>query len=104
MPKINSNASDKQQDAMTTTTNLMQNISISSDPVVITAVQRKANIGNYETVDIYMAVAIPQKDLNLLDKEMLKEQLAEAADYGFSVVAKTTGEKYLAIKESIKGR
>ena len=49
MPKINSNASDKQGDAMTTTNSVMTNVVISTDPVIITAVQRKVNIGNYET-------------------------------------------------------
>lgn len=104
MPKLNSNASDKQIDPMTTTGNVMANVTMTTDPVVITAVQRKANIGNYETIDIYMAVAIPQSQLDLSNKEMLTEALTAAADYGFGLTAKATGDRYVAVKESIKTR
>jgi hypothetical protein len=104
MAKINSNASDKQNDAMTTTTNALGNLSITTSPIVITAVQRKANIGNYETIDLYMAVALPQSDMDLLDQDALTDSLTKAADYGFSLVAKATGDRYVSIKESIKSR
>lgn len=100
MPKLNSNAGDKQVDPMTSTAAIMANVSLTTDPVVITAVQRKANIGNYETVDVYMAVAIPQAQLDLTNKEALAKALNEAADYGFGIVSRATGERYMAIKQS----
>ena len=99
MAKINSNASDKQNDAMTTTSNLLDSITVTTNPVVITAVQRKANLGNFETLDIYMAVAIPQSDLANMDEATLRESLEKAADFGFSVVGKETGDRYRSIKE-----
>lgn len=102
MPKMPSNAGDKQQDAFTTTTQLMENTL--SQLSIIAAVQRKANVGNYETIDLYMAVALPVKDVDTADKESLTEALNEAAAYAFNVAAKETGDRYVAIKESIKNR
>lgn len=102
MPKMPSNAGDKQHDAFNTTTLMMENIV--SEPMVITAVQRKANVGNYETIDLYMAVAVPLKDVNPSDKESLSQAVSDAAMYGFNLVAKETGDRYVAIKESIKSR
>lgn len=102
MPKMPSNAGDKQQDAFATTTQLMENIV--SEPTVITAVQRKVNVGNYETIDLYMAVAVPLKNVDATDKESLSQALSDAATYGFNLVAKETGDRYVAIKESIKTR
>lgn len=104
MPKVNSNASDKQNDAMSTSAELMQNLVVTTNPVVITAVQRKANIGNYETIDLYMAVALPLSVVDAYDGDALTDALNTAADQGFSLVAKATGDRYVAIKESIKSR
>lgn len=103
MPKINSSASDKEQNTPDTTVNTT-NVTMSTDPVVITAVQRKANIGNYETIDIYMSVAIPQPGLDVTDKEALREALEQAADFGFGVVSRETGVRYKAVKEAAKDK
>ena len=41
---------------------------MTTNPVVITAVQRKANIGNYETIDIYCAVSLPLVGADIYDQ------------------------------------
>ena len=46
MARLSDGAADKQNDAADTTAKVMSNVTITSEPVVITAVQRKANIGN----------------------------------------------------------
>jgi hypothetical protein len=102
MAKVNSTASDKQTDALTTTTNMLPSVTITTSPVVITAVQRKANIGNFETIDIYMAVAMPAPDLDLTDKDELERALTTAAEYGFSMAARETAQRYHLVKDSIK--
>jgi hypothetical protein len=100
MAKINSPAIDKQKDALEITAELMQNVSITTDPVVITAVQRKANIGNFETIDVYAAVAMPLR--GALDGAEINAALAQAFEDGFSLVARETAERYHKIKESLK--
>lgn len=103
MAKINSNASDKENNsAIEKTTSIMSSISITTDPIVITAVQRKANIGNFETIDIYMAVAIPQPNLDISDPEALSEALSKAAETGFTIASRETSQRYKLIKESTR--
>lgn len=102
MARISEGMSDKVNDAADTTTKVMQEVVMSTQPVVITAVQRKANIGNYENIDIYVAIAVPQKDLDVTDKEHLQQSLMEAVDFGMSIAAKETGDRYRKIKDSLK--
>lgn len=104
MPKVSSNASDKQNDAMTSTSNVISSLAITTDPIVITAVQRKVNIGNFETIDLYMAVVVPQPELDVLDKDALVAGITKAAELGFNIASKGTGDRYLAVKESLKNR
>lgn len=103
MAKVNSNASDKENNsAIEKTSNLLGSLSLTTDPVIITAVQRKANIGNFETIDIYMAVAIPQPGLDVSDTEALSEALSKAAEVGFTITSKETSQRYRMIKESTR--
>lgn len=102
MARLATTASDKEKSALETTAEVIQNIVITTSPVVITAVQRKANIGNFETIDIYMAIAIPQNDLDITDKETLEQALSAAAEQGFALVAKETASRYHLVKDSLK--
>lgn len=79
-------------------------ISISSSPVFICGVNRKVNIGNFENIDIYAGITIPLANVDFSDKESLSEAVKEAAAYGFGLVSKETGERYLLIKESQTGK
>jgi len=98
MPRITQTAADRQNDAMTTTSMLIGEVIKS--PTAIVAVQRKANIGNFETIDIYAGVALPLDVKG--DFEFVKEVLTEAIDKGFAFVSEETGERYRKIKETIK--
>ncbi len=79
-------------------------LSISTNPVLICGVNRKVNIGNFENVDVYSAIALPLNNVSLEDQEKLTEAVKEAASYGFSLVSKETGERYQIIKDSQQGR
>ena len=98
MAKIAVSASDREKSAMETTSPLLQNIVISTNPVVITAVQRKAFIGNFETIDIYVAVALPTESIEGEDNDVIKQILTEAIDKGFAITSSETAVRYHKIK------
>jgi hypothetical protein len=102
MTRLSDGAADKRNDAADTTAKVMSNVTITSEPVVITAVQRKANIGNYENIDIYVGLAIPQTSLDLTNKEALQQGLMEAVEFGMSIAARETADRYHKIKDSLK--
>lgn len=104
MARLANTASDKQTSALEKTSDMMPSVTITTNPVVITAVQRKANIGNFETIDIYMAVAMPTSMEALVDADALETALTQAAEFGFSVAAKETGKRYHVIKDSLKSQ
>jgi len=82
---------------------LSSEVSISTNPVFICGVNRKINIGNFENIDVYAGITLPLSDVSLDDKEALQAAVEEAAAYGFGIVSKETGERYLLIKESQQG-
>lgn len=82
---------------------LANEVSISTNPVFICGVNRKINIGNFENIDVYAGITLPLSEVSLEDREALKEAVEEAAAYGFSLVSKETGERYVLIKESQQG-
>lgn len=77
-------------------------ITISTQPVVITGVQRKAYIGNYETIDVYCAVSLPQNVSGELTQEKIIEMVKEAAEIGFYATSKEVSDRYKLIKDSRK--
>lgn len=77
-------------------------LTVATKPVVITGVQRKINIGNYETIDVYCAVSMPQGDIDPTDKEALEKMVREAAEIGFAATSKEVSDRYAFIKESGK--
>jgi len=82
---------------------LSSEMSISTNPVFICGVNRKINIGNFENIDVYAGITLPMSNVSLEDKEALQAAVEEAAAYGFGLVSKETGERYLIIKESQQG-
>lgn len=105
MPKIVPSAQE-QSDSLSiqkVVETLSENISISTNPVFICGVNRKINIGNFENIDVYAGITLPLDNVSMDDKDKLKEAIEEAAAYGFSLVSKETGERYLLIKESQQG-
>jgi hypothetical protein len=106
MPKINKSAHEESMGSpIDQVVNLMSGeISISTSPVFICGVNRKVNIGNFENVDIYAGITIPMANVDPADKEALAEAVANAAAYGFSLVSKETGERYMLIKDGQQGK
>jgi hypothetical protein len=98
MPKTNSNASDKAHGNIGDTVNTMlSEVATTSSPVVIAGVQRKANIGNFETIDIYCAAAFPIDATNLNQEELMEKMSAKIEEL-FHLTSKETGERYTLIK------
>lgn len=103
MPKLTSGASNKtNEDSIPgKLEQVMGELVVSTNPVVICGVQRKANIGNFETIDIYCAVTLPMgympEDIN-----ELKQALEELAEEGFKITSQETHARYQLIKESLK--
>lgn len=106
MPKINKSAQEESLGSpIEQAVNLMSGeISVSSTPVLICGVNRKINIGNFENIDIYAGITIPLNDINPSDREAMAEAVKEAAAYGFGLVSKETGERYMLIKENQQGK
>jgi hypothetical protein len=71
-------------------------------PMVVCGVNRKVNLGQYETVDIYCGVSLPLEDFDMSDKEDLKEKLSDLAAEAFYFTSRETGERYDLIKNAIK--
>lgn len=72
-------------------------------PVLICGVNRKANIGNYETVDVYVGVTMPMPEALGASPEELRTIVAEHAELGISMAAKETADRYTAIKNLMSG-
>jgi len=105
MPKIVPSAMEQSENSiMEKVINTMSDqLSVTTNPVFICGVNRKINIGNFENIDVYAGITLPLNDVSLEDKEALQQAIEEAASYGFSVVSKETGERYMLIKESQQG-
>lgn len=105
MPKIIPNAMEQSENSLMekVVNTLSEQVSISTNPVFICGVNRKINIGNFENIDVYAGITLPLSNVSLEDKEQLQKAIEDAAAYGFSLVSKETGERYLLIKESQQG-
>lgn len=101
MAKLTNNAKDEQEDSLPAKIkDLISNISITTDPVVICGVSRRASLGNFEHIDIYAGVALPVSGLNLEDREHLTGVLMEAAETGFNITSSETYQRYALIKDA----
>lgn len=65
---------------------------------VFCGVQRKVNIGNFESIDVYCAASVPVEIEDPQDKEELHSKLIEAMEDMISITSKVTAEKYEIIK------
>lgn len=101
MAKLSTNASDESKSLDDHMTEVMSSLVVTTQPVVVCGVQRKANIGNYETIDIYCAVAIPVTVADQLDLGELTESLSDVAKAGFHFASSETLTRYKIVKESL---
>lgn len=106
MPKINRSAQEESLGSpIEQAVNAVAGeLSVSSSPVFICGVNRKVNIGNFENIDIYAGITIPLNNIDPSDKEALAEAVKDAAAYGFGLVSKETGERYMLIKDGQQGK
>jgi len=105
MPKITSTAGEQSNNpSIEQVVDILSNeLTVSSNPVFICGVNRKINIGNFENIDVYAGITLPLHNVSLEDKEALQTAIEDAAAYGFNLVSRETGERYLLIKESQQG-
>lgn len=98
MTKLSSNAVDKVNESLETKLEpVINQISITTQPVVICGVQRKANIGNYENIDVYVAVALP---IVLSEGAELDTIIREKIDEVCKIASEETYDRYKLIKEN----
>ena len=79
-------------------------VSVTTTPVVIVGVNRRANIGNYEHIDIYGGVALPMIGSSLEDPEALSRAVQDAAEIGFREASRETFNRYSLIKDAANPR
>lgn len=72
-------------------------------PIMICGVNRKINTGNFENIDVFSGIGIPIMEFPHEDLEVFKEAAEAAADLGFSITSKTTGDRYNQLKELQSG-
>lgn len=98
MPKINRSAKD--EDLLVAETVKESLLQIMGVPQFFAGVGRKANVGNFETIDVYSAIAIPMGvTIGELNHNSLRQIAAEAATLGFSIASEETFDRYSLIKE-----
>lgn len=75
-----------------------------SQPEVFTVVCRKADIGNFENIDVGVGVKLPvafREALSDDNFEELKRACAAAVEAGFQIASEETFDRYIAIKEML---
>lgn len=72
-------------------------------PIMICGVNRKINTGNFENIDVFSGVGVPIMEFPADDLEAFKEAAMAAADLGFSITSKTTGDRYTQLKDLQSG-
>jgi hypothetical protein len=105
MPKISpDNLPEKVTGVAGTVENMLANLVITTNPVVITGVNRKTNIGNFENIDLFLAIAIPMTtEASLEDPEAFEAAITRAAEVGFGAASRETWNRYEIIKASQEG-
>lgn len=99
MTKLSSNAADKVNESLEAKLEPVVNqISITTQPVVICGVQRKANIGNFENIDVYVAVALP---IQMSEGVELDSILRQKIDEACRIASEETYDRYKLIKQNI---
>lgn len=103
MPKDSENALEQTEDSMPKMAEEVLK-GVIPYPVVFCGVNRKVNIGNFENLDVYSAIAVPVLEFPHDDPEAFKEAVEKANEIGFSIVSRETGQRYNHIKELQGGR
>lgn len=104
LPRLNKNAQEETNDSALEQAVIasLPTISITTSPVWICGVNRRANLGNWEHIDIYGGLALPTPGVSIEDVEALREMVIYAAEIGFNIASQETYQRYNLIKESQK--
>jgi len=82
----------------------LANIAVSTNPVIICGVNRKVNIGNYESVDIYAGICLPvAENFDSANLDGITAVLEKVAEYGFKLTSQEANKRYQLLKEFQKG-
>ena len=102
MPNISKNAKEQTENSPVANAieQSLANISITTTPVFICGVNRKANIGNFENIDIYSGLALPLEGESIIDIESLRDAITKAAELGFAITSSETFQRYSIIKDA----
>lgn len=102
MPNISKNGKDQTQNSAVSEAieQTLSSLSVTTVPVFICGVNRKANIGNFENIDIYSGLALPLTGESLDNIESLHEAITKAAELGFAITSSETFQRYSLIKDA----
>lgn len=104
--KINQNAQEQTENPPQTMQQMFEMLVKMSSfvPVMICGVNRKANTGGFENLDIYTAITVPvMYDITSNDYLEFKRAAEEAAKIGFSISSKETMDRYTIVKNNQAG-
>lgn len=104
MPKINQSAQEKADDTAAHTAlegeAIPEATKHTSFPTLVASVNRKVNVGNYESIDVHCSLTMPVDGLpQELGLDEFKRMVADAAELGFNVCSHETGQRYTLIKD-----
>jgi len=102
MPNISKTAKDQTnnspiEEAIEQT---LSSIAVTTVPVFICGVNRKANIGNFENIDVYSGLALPLNGESMQDLDSLHAAITKAAEIGFALTSSETFQRYSLIKDA----
>lgn len=102
MPNISKNAKDQTNNSPIedTVESMLSSLCITTVPVFICGVNRKANIGNFENIDIYSGLALPLLGQSMDDIGALEDAIKQAAELGFAITSSETFQRYAIIKDA----
>lgn len=78
--------------------NALKSSEFLGQPLAITGVNRRANLGYYEHLDIYSALVLPVTTIDAL-KDM-EDLLKGTIEFGFSLVSAETYDRYALVKDA----
>lgn len=102
MPSKSQNAQEQSTNPIATAFEANPNVIIPY-PVLLCGVNRKINIGNFETIDVYSAIGVPLATYDPSNEDAFKAAAEVAAELGFSITSKETGQRYASIHEMQSG-
>lgn len=102
MPKVNKSAQEESHNPLEETA-LAAIKGMIPYPVMVVGVNRKVNTGNFENLDVYGGIALPIMAFPHEDLETFKKAVVDAAELGFAMVSKETGDRYQLIKDMQSG-